>query len=253
MATMLNELVEYTNQLLDITQFQDYCPNGLQVEGKKIINRIVCGVSACQELLDQATQRQADLILVHHGYFWKNENPCVVGLKYRHLKTLLAHDMSLLAYHLPLDCHPVYGNNVMLANVLDFELEKQVSCKETPNLLSVGQLKTPLSLDQLAAHIAQALKRTPITISAGSQPIKRIAWCTGGAQDFIEEAAALGVDAYLTGEASEQTTHLARELGIHFIGAGHHATERYGVQALGQHLAEFFNLTYEYIEIDNPI
>lgn len=246
----LRALVTYTDQLLGVSEFSDYCPNGLQVEGRSQVQRLVAGVTACQALLDVAPP--ADAILVHHGYFWKGEDPCVVGVKRHRLKVLLGHDISLVAYHLPLDAHPVYGNNAQLAVVLGLTVESGLSVERGPALGMVGRLPGPLSGAEFAAHLTACLGREPLHIPGPVPVLRRIAWSTGAAQSFIGVAAEQGVDAFLTGEVSEQTVHMARETGLHFYAAGHHATERYGVQALGRHLAERFQLDFQFIDIPNP-
>lgn len=249
----LAELVKYTNDLLDIHQFADYCPNGLQVEGKNEVRKIVSGVTASQAQLDAAIGAGADVLLVHHGYFWKGEDPCVTGMKKNRLKELLQADVSLLAYHLPLDAHPEYGNNVQLARVLEFTTEGNFGRGPKDQLGVFGTLASPMTPDTLAEHIEAKLGRTPQHIAGKTDKIERIAWCTGAAQGYIEQAVATGVDAFVSGEISEQTVHVARETGIHFYAAGHHATERYGVQALGEHLAGQFSLDHQFIDIDNPV
>lgn len=250
----LSELAAYINRLLTIEKFRDYCPNGLQVEGRAEVRTLVGGVTACQALLEAAAARGADAILVHHGYFWKGEDPRIIGMKQRRLATLLRHDLSLLAYHLPLDAHPELGNNAQLARILEWTITGTVGGDaSTPGLVMLGEPARPLTGAELAAHLTTRLGRAPLYIAGGAQPIRRLAWCTGGAQSFLEQAISAGVDAFVTGEASEQTTHSARENGIHFFAAGHHATERYGVAALGAHLAERFALDFQWIEIDNPV
>lgn len=246
----LRALVTYTDQLLGVSEFSDYCPNGLQVEGRSQVQRLVAGVTACQALLDAAPP--ADAILVHHGYFWKGEDPCVVGIKRRRLKTLLGHDISLVAYHWPLDAHPVYGNNAQLAAVLGLTVESDFRAERGPALGMVGRLPGPLSGAEFAAYLTACLGREPLYIPGSVPVLQHIAWSTGAAQSFIGMAAEQGVDAFLTGEVSEQTVHMARETGLHFYAAGHHATERYGVQALGRHLAERFQLDFQFIDIPNP-
>lgn len=250
---ILIELQEYLEQLLEPAKFTDYCPNGLQVAGRNEIHTLVTGVTACQQLLDKAVAEQADAILVHHGYFWRQENPVITGIKQRRLKTLLQHDISLLAYHLPLDVHESYGNNVQLAKRLAFEVDGFHSVGQVPRLLCSGFLQRPLAGEELAAYIAHQLGRSPLHIPGVAKPIRTIAWCTGAAQDLFEQAIGLGVDAFLTGEITERTVHIARETGIHFFAAGHHATERYGVQELGEHLAHYFGIQHHYIEIPNPV
>lgn len=246
----LHEIVRYTNELLAIDTFQDYGPNGLQVEGRADVNTLISGVTASQALLDVAVEQGADAVLVHHGYFWKNEDPCVVGMKRRRLATLLANNISLLAYHLPLDAHPTLGNNAQLARVLGFVPDTPPADGHT--LVMTGRLAAPMSGETLGVHIAGTLGRAPLHIAGAADTIQRIAWCTGGAQAYIEQAVALGADAYLTGEVSEQTVHVARECGIHFFACGHHATERYGAPALGEHLAGQFGIAHYFIDIDNP-
>ena len=250
----LRELVAYTNRLLAIDRFSDYCPNGLQVEGRAEIRTLVGGVTACQALLEAALEQGADAVLVHHGYFWKGEDPCLTGMKYRRLATLLRHEIGLLAYHLPLDAHPELGNNAQLARVLDLTVTGTIGDDgRTPGLVMLGEPAAPIGGAAFAAHLATRLGRPPLHIAGSDAPIRQLAWCTGGAQSFIATAHAAGADAFLTGEASEQTVHFARETGLHFFAAGHHATERYGVQALGAHLAQAFDLRFAFIDIDNPV
>lgn len=252
MAIALSTLVEEADRYLTAARIQDYCPNGLQVEGRPQVRRIVSGVTASQALLDAAVEADADVVLVHHGYFWKNENPCVVGIKQRRLKTLLNHDISLLAYHLPLDVHPEVGNNVQLARVLDLIVEGPLEPDNPRSIGLVGALAEPLAPRDFARRVHEALGREPLLID-GEGPIRRIAWCTGAAQGYIDQAVAAGVDAYLTGEVSEPTVHAARENGISFIAAGHHATERYGVQALGDYLARRFAIEHLFVDCPNPV
>lgn len=247
------ELLAYVDALLATSRFQDYCPNGLQVEGKQQINNIVTGVTASQALLDAAVANEADAILVHHGYFWRGEAAPVIGVKYQRLKTLLEHDINLLAYHLPLDAHTEFGNNVQLAKLLDIEIDGRISGTGDPAIGLCGCLKSPMPLDEFADYIDSKLDRKPMVVAGHDRVINTIGWCTGAAQGYIQQAAELGLDAFISGEASEQTTHLARELGIHYISAGHHATERYGVKALGEHLAAQFGLQHIFIDIDNPV
>ena len=246
-------LVQYCDELLEQHAFQDYCPNGLQVEGAGQVRRIVTGVTASQALLDAAAERGAQLVLVHHGYFWKGEAAPITGMRYRRIKTLMDHDMSLLAYHLPLDVHAELGNNVQLARLMGWTIEGGLEPGNPRSVGLVGQASETCSGEAFAASLEQALGRAPLHIAGSDRPIRRIAWCTGGAQGYIEKAVALGVDAFITGEVSEPTVHAAREHGIHFFAAGHHATERYGVKALGEHLAERFDIEHEFIDIDNPV
>lgn len=245
-------LVSYTDTLLDAHAFRDYAPNGLQVEGCSGVERIVAGVTASLELLEAAVERDAQLVLVHHGYFWRGEAATVTGTRRRRLQVLLGNDINLLAYHLPLDCHGSYGNNVQLARQLDIKVTGEVK-GEVAGLTLRGELPTPMSADVLAEHIERRLGRAPLHLPGDRASIRSIAWCTGAAQGYFEVAVSAGVDAYLTGEVSEYTTHLARESGVHFFAAGHHATERYGVKSLAEHLAEQFDVIAEFIDIDNPV
>lgn len=248
-----NTLVNYCNSLLDSGLFQDYCPNGLQVEGREQIQRIVTGVTASQALVDAAIAADADLLLVHHGYFWKGEASPVTGIKQRRLKALLSHDLNLMAYHLPLDVHAELGNNVQLARLMGWSITGGLEPGNPRSVGLEGKLPEPLSGAQLAARLHEQLGREPLHVAGNDRPIKRIAWCTGAAQGYIDKAIALGVDAFVTGEVSEPTVHAARENAIHFFAAGHHATERYGVKALGEHLAQHFGLEHRFIDIDNPV
>ena len=248
MAT-LKHFTSYINELLDIDGFKDYAPNGLQVEGKEKLKKIVTGVSATQALIEAAIESDADAILVHHGWFWDKEDPRIIGMKYRRLKLLMQHDISLLGYHLPLDAHPEFGNNAQLAKRLDIQVEGVMDEQGVGNF---GRLAEYTSLEDFGEKIATALERKPLLISAGDHAIRRIGWCSGGAQGWINKAADAGVDAFISGEISEHTVHIARESGVHYIAAGHHATERYGVKALGEHVSAKFGLLCEFIDIDNP-
>ncbi|MEH6346226.1 MAG: Nif3-like dinuclear metal center hexameric protein [Bermanella sp.] len=249
----LNQLAKYLNTQLKIDKFRDYCPNGLQVEGKPEVKRIISGVTACQQLIDVAIEKQADAILVHHGFFWKGEPEAIVGIKKQRIQALLKHDISLLAYHLPLDSHPQWGNNVQLADILDFEITGPIDINDKTVPGCIGRLKHSMSAKELSEHIAQRLNRAPQHIGEEDDIINTIAWCTGGAQSYMSYAINEGIDAYLTGEINEPSVHNARESGTHYYAAGHHATERYGAKALGEHLSEEFGLEVEFIDIDNPV
>lgn len=253
MPVDLQHLVNYTDALLRAARFADYCPNGLQVQGRSEVQRIVSGVTACQPLLDAAAEREADLVLVHHGFFWRGESQPVVGMKRRRLGTLLLHDISLLAYHLPLDAHPELGNNAQLGELLGIRDQQPLDADNPEAVGNVGRLEAPLPVSALLAQLEALTGRTPLHIGDPGVPVQRIAWCTGAAQSYIGAAVAAGADLFLTGEASEQTVHIAREEGLQFIAAGHHATERYGVQALGAHLAARFGLEHQFVDIDNPV
>lgn len=247
---LLDELRDYNASLLQTALFKDYCPNGVQVEGRAEVRRIATAVTASQQVLDEAIAWGADAILVHHGYFWRNEDAAITGIKKRRIAQLLRHDVSLLAYHLPLDAHAELGNNAQLGRLLGLAERGRFG---EQNIVCQGHLESPLTLAQFSSRIAHALQRTPQVIGDGARTIRSVAWCSGGAQGHFEQAIGQGVDAYLTGEISEQNYHLAQESGVAFIAAGHHATERYGIQALGHHLAVQFGLEHRYFEQPNPV
>lgn len=255
--TPLRELVAWLDDTLEAGRFRDYCPNGLQVEGRDSVRHIITGVTASQALIDTAVRAGADAILVHHGWFWKNEDPRICGPKRARLARMLEHGLSLLAYHLPLDAHPTLGNNAQLARILgwtpDTDADGAPRRCGPEDLVWLGRPHTTASLAGLAQDIGRRLGRDPLVIGEPDRPIARVAWCTGAAQGMMDAAIDAGVDAYLTGEVSEPTVHLARETGVAFIGAGHHATERYGVEALGNALASHFGIRCEFIDIDNPV
>lgn len=253
----LRELMAWLDETLQAGRFRDYCPNGLQVEGRDTVGHIVTGVTASQALIEAAVNVGADAILVHHGWFWKNEDPRIHGPKRARLAHMLEHGLSLLAYHLPLDAHPTLGNNAQLARVLGWtpSLDDNGAPRRCgpDDLVWLGHPHTTAPLADLARDIGRRLGREPLVVGDADRPITRVAWCTGAAQGMMDAAVEAGVDAYLTGEVSEQTVHLARETGVAFIGAGHHATERYGVQALGAALATQFGIRCEFVDIDNPV
>ncbi len=245
-----DELARYLDDTLETARFRDYCPNGLQVEGRPEVSRLVAGVSATQRLLDTAVEHAADTILVHHGWFWRGEDGRVTGIRKTRLQTLLCHDINLYAFHLPLDSHPELGNNVQLARLLDWTPDGRFGEQD---LGWIGHLTAPLPARELAERVALTLQRPPLLLGDGERLVRRVAWCSGGAQGMFEQAIALGVDLYLTGEASEPSTHLARESGVAYLAAGHHASERYGIMALAAHLAECFNLDCRFVDVDNPV
>lgn len=249
---LLNDLIARLDDLLQPGRFADYCPNGLQVQGRGEVRHLVSGVTASEALIDAAIAAGADAILVHHGYFWKGESPVVAGMKKRRLAKLLAHDISLLAYHLPLDAHPQLGNNAQLALQLGLTREGPLFPLDGRAVGDIGSLPAAMTPAQLGTHIASVLGRVPLHIAGGPDAIRRVAWCTGGAQGFIDQAITMGVDAYLSGEISEPTVHAARESGVHYFALGHHASERYGVQALGEWCVRELGLTHRFIDIDNP-
>jgi dinuclear metal center YbgI/SA1388 family protein len=248
-AVLREDLRAYLDALLDAARFRDYCPNGLQVEGRERIGRIVCGVTASQALIEAAIERGADALLVHHGWFWKSEDGRVTGFRRQRMARLLAHDINLFAYHLPLDAHATLGNNAQLAQRLGWTVNGRFAEQD---IGFVGVPPAPTFCGEFVRHMEQVLGRAPLLIGDPARKVARIAWCSGGAQDYFEDALATGADVFVSGEISEQTVHLARETGMAFIAAGHHATERYGVQALGAHLAEKFGIECEFVDIDNP-
>jgi dinuclear metal center YbgI/SA1388 family protein len=244
------QLVEYLDGLLQPARFRDYCPNGLQVEGRAEVVHVVAGVTASQALLDVAVARGADAVLVHHGYFWKGEDGRVTGIRRQRLKTLLANDINLLAYHLPLDAHPELGNNAQLASRFGWLPDGRFGEQD---IAWLGNAEAPTTAGQLAAQIGAGLARNPMLIGDPARPVRRLGWCSGGAQDYFEQAIALGVDAFVSGEISEQTVHLARESGVAYLACGHHASERYGVAALAAHLNRNCGLQCEFVDLDNPV
>lgn len=248
-----HEFENYLNTLLKPEQIKDFCPNGLQIQGNDNIQKVITGVTATQELIQRAIEEKADAIVVHHGFFWKNESYVIRGMKHKRIKALLDHDINLFAYHLPLDIHPTLGNNAQLAKLFSIE---NVAPLEAGNELSVpvrGDFSTAISANALQQRINEQLNRECLHIAAPSNKvIKTVAWCSGGGQGYIELAAELGIDAFISGEVSEQTTHVAREMDIHFYCAGHHATERYGAKALAQHFNDNLSVDAKFIDIDNP-
>ena len=245
-----DELRDYINQMLEVEHFQDYCPNGLQVQGKNTIRKIVSGVTASRALIEQAIDTKADAILVHHGWFWKSDESPIVGQLYNRLKLLIDNDISLFAYHLPLDAHPKVGNNAQLGKVAGWKHNGQSAIK---SLISLGEPRTVQSLEKFATDLGKSLGREPLVIGDKTRKIKRIAWCTGAAQSYFDVAILEGVDVFISGEVSEPTFHLAQESGVGYIAAGHHATEKFGVCALGEALAKKFGITHQFIDIPNPV
>ena len=245
-----DELIRYLDELLESERFKDYCPNGLQVEGRSEIRRIVAGVTASQALVDQAVARGADALLVHHGWFWRGEDGRVTGFRKKRLQTLLTHDINLIAYHLPLDGHAEFGNNAQLAQRLGWTVEGRVGEQDVG---WYGRLNESRTLGEVAHRVSAELGREALVIGAQAQQVSRIAWCSGGAQSLFEAALSLGVQAFLSGEISEQTVHLARESGVAYLACGHHASERYGVAALAAHLNRNCGLQCEFVDLDNPV
>lgn len=246
------EFAKYLEQTLDINRFRDYCPNGLQVEGRSEVRTLVTGVTASLALLEGAADAGADAVLVHHGYFWRGEDARVVGAKHKRLRLLLARDINLFAYHLPLDSHPEFGNNVQLAIRLGLQPDGRFGENDI-GWLGQAQPGGPQTAGDFARLVEQRLDRSPMLIGDPDRPVRRVAWCTGAAHGMLDAAIAAGADLYLSGEISEPIVHLSRETGVPYLACGHHATERYGVQALGEHLARQFGVAHRFIDIPNPV
>lgn len=247
-----SELLSTFHSVLQPDHFKDYGPNGLQVEGRERIAHIVSGVTASRALIDAAIEAKADAIFVHHGLFWRGQDGRITGWMKQRLQRLLQHDINLIAYHLPLDAHPELGNNAQLAQLWGLDVVSQFGDQ---NLGFMGQRKDGQAFSNaqsLAEVIAQTLGRTPTVVSQKSKPLQKIAWCSGGAQGYFEDAIAAGADAFITGEISEPQAHLAQETGVAFLACGHHATERYGAPAVAAHVAQMLGLTHQFIDIDNP-
>ena len=249
-------LASWLDDTLQAARFKDYCPNGMQVEGRSEVGHIITGVTASEALLHAAVERGADAVLVHHGWMWRNEDRRVIGTRRTRMALTLKNDLNLYAYHLPLDAHPTLGNNAQLARVLGLSPARRddgapLTCGQD-GLIWLGEASGLTTLGQLGERVAQRLGRPPLVVGDPDQPLATIAWCTGGAQGMMADAVDAGASVYITGEVSESTVHLARETGVGFIAAGHHATERYGVQVLGQAVAERFGVKVEFVDIDNP-
>jgi dinuclear metal center YbgI/SA1388 family protein len=242
-----NQLESYLATLLAVERFKDYGPNGLQVEGRAEVSRLVSGVTASRALIDAAIAVKADAILVHHGLFWRGQDGRLVGWLAERVKRLMAHGINLFAYHLPLDAHAEFGNNAQLGLQLGLVADARFGEQD---LGFAGP--AALSLDSLAECVHAALGRAPLVLPGDGRALTRIGWCTGGAQGYFEAAIAAGVDAFITGEVSEPQAHLARETGVPFLACGHHATERFGAPAVAAHVAERFGIEHRFIEIDNP-
>jgi dinuclear metal center YbgI/SA1388 family protein len=248
MATR-GEIEAYLNTLLDVGRFRDYGPNGLQVEGKPEVHKIVSGVTASRALIEAAVAARADAVLVHHGLFWKGHDGRVTGWLKQRLELLLAHRINLFAYHLPLDAHAGLGNNAQFGARLQWRADGRFGEQD---LGFIGSIAQPLTAAELGEALKLQLGREATAVPGDGRPLRRIAWCTGGAQGYFEAAIAAGADAYVTGEISEPQAHYARETGVAFFACGHHASERFGAPAVAQHLADRFGLEHRFIEIDNP-
>lgn len=249
----LQDIIQWCDQTLKLPEFKDYAPNGLQIEGKTEVRKILAAVTASQDAIDAAIQENADLLLVHHGYFWKGEAYPITGMRGKRIKSLIQHDISLLAYHLPLDSHPSLGNNAAIADLLELERIEALDPSERHPIGNIGYLNQPMPVEDFKKFVSEILKFDVTHLPADKTMIEKVGFCTGGAQDFIVKAAEQGCDAYISGEVSERTFYEAKELGIHYFACGHHATERYGVQRLGQAISEQFDIEYVYFELNNPI
>ena len=243
-----DEILAYAHELLDLDAYPDYGPMGLQVEGAAEVSRIACGVSASRELFERAGAAGAQLVLVHHGMLWESE-PRVVDARTRgRLEALFAANLTLAAYHLALDAHPEVGNNALLTRALGIEPERRFT-----KIGFGGPLSAPTTTDAFAALVRERVGSEPLVFAEGPPEVREVAVVTGGAAKYVVEAATEGYDLFLTGEAAEPTLHTARELGINFVAAGHYATERLGVQALAERLADRFALDWDFIELPNPV
>lgn len=249
----LNDIIQWCNQTLKSHEFKDYAPNGLQIEGKNEVKKILAAVTASQNAIDAAIEQGADLLLVHHGYFWKGEAYPITGMRGKRIKALIQNDISLVGYHLPLDSHPTLGNNAAIADLLELDNIEALDPSERNPIGNIGYLKQAMTPEQFKVFVSEKLGFDAIHLAANKTSIQKVGFCTGGAQDFIHKAADQNCDAYISGEVSERTFYEAQELDIHYYACGHHATERYGVQRLGQAISEHFNIEYSYFELNNPI
>ena len=252
MAT-LADIIQWCDSTLKSHEFKDYAPNGLQIEGKTEVNKIVCAVTASQTAIDAAIAQGADLLLVHHGYFWKGEAYPITGMRGKRIKSLIQHDISLVGYHLPLDSHPTLGNNAAIADLLELQNIEALDPTERHPIGNIGYLKSAMSPEAFKAFVSERLGFDAIHLPSDKSTIQKVGFCTGGAQDYISKAALQNCDAYISGEVSERTFYEAAELGVHYYACGHHATEKYGVQRLAKAISEQFNIEYSYFELNNPI
>lgn len=249
----LNDIIQWCDQTLKSQEFKDYAPNGLQIEGKSEVKKILCAVTASQTAIDGAIAYGADLLLVHHGYFWKGEPYPITGMRGKRIKSLIQNDISLVGYHLPLDSHPTLGNNAAIADMLELENIEALDPNERNPIGNIGYLKSAMSPEAFKQFASEKLGFDAIHLPADKTSIQKVGFCTGGAQDFIKKAAEQNCDAYISGEVSERTFYEAQELNVHYYACGHHATEKYGVQRLAKAISEQFNIEYSYFELNNPI
>ena len=252
MAT-LADIIQWCDSTLKSHEFKDYAPNGLQIEGKTEVNKIVCAVTASQTAIDAAIAQGADLLLVHHGYFWKGEAYPITGMRGKRIKSLIQYDISLVGYHLPLDSHPTLGNNAAISDLLELQNIEALDPTERHPIGNIGYLKSAMSPESFKAFVSERLGFDAIHLPSDKSTIQKVGFCTGGAQDYIAKAALQNCDAYISGEVSERTFYEAAELGVHYYACGHHATEKYGVQRLAKAISEQFNIEYSYFELNNPI
>lgn len=245
-------LLSACNDLLQPARFKDYGPNGLQVEGSDTIRHLVSGVTASRALIEAAIEAKADAIFVHHGLFWRGQDGTVTGWMKQRLQLLLVHNINLLAYHLPLDAHPELGNNAQLAKHLGLQVQGVFGEQALGLWGERADGQTFANAQVLAVAVTKTLGREPVVVQMPAREIRKVGWCTGGAQSYFEAAIAAGVDAFITGEISEPQAHLARETGVAFLACGHHATERYGAPATAAHVAAQLGISHQFIEIDNP-
>lgn len=249
----LQDILQWCDQTLLSSEFKDYAPNGLQIEGKAGVKKIVCAVTASLDAIDAAIEAQADLLLVHHGYFWKGEPAPITGMRGARIKKLIQHDISLVGYHLPLDAHSSLGNNAAIAELLELENIQALNPNDRHPIGNIGYLKQAVSAEAFKQQLSDVFNREIIHLPSTTEKIQKIGFCTGAAQDFITQAAEQGCDAYISGEVSERTFYEAQELNVHYFACGHHATERYGVQRLAQALSKQFDVEAIYYEQGNPI
>jgi dinuclear metal center YbgI/SA1388 family protein len=249
----LADLVSWLDETLDASSFRDYGPNGLQVVGSAEVSHISTAVSVSLDVIERAAAAGAQMLLVHHGLFWEGSDPRIGPLERRRLETLFRHDISLVAYHLPLDAHPVLGNNARLADLVGLSEIEPFGDHRGVLLGCRGTLTQPEQPSALAARLGAAIGSQPLVLSGGDHAVRTVGIVSGGAAKDIRQAGALGLDAFITGEPSEDAMYLARELGVHFIAAGHNATETVGVQALAEAAAEHFGLTTGFLAVDNPV
>ncbi|WOE33195.1 MULTISPECIES: Nif3-like dinuclear metal center hexameric protein [unclassified Acinetobacter] len=249
----LDDIIQWCNQTLNSTEFKDYTPNGLQIEGKPEVKKILCAVTASQDAIDAAIAQDADLLLVHHGYFWKGESYPITGMRGKRIKSLIQHDISLVAYHLPLDAHPLLGNNAALVDCLELRNVQALDPSERYPIGNIAELQQPMSPQAFKEFLTERLGFETIHLAAAKAQVHKVGFCSGAAQDFIEKAASQQCDAFISGEVSERTFYQAKELDIHYYACGHHATEKYGVQRLAQAIAAEFNIEWCYFELNNPI